>query len=229
MRRLLDAEVLEDRHALGRGDAARRRAHERPRRRRRARSSRRPEIARSAAKIASSFTVCVAQELVVDEILLHQHREQRAQAERVGAGPHLQVEVGELGGLGAVAAHLGDVPVVGLHLDPAIDAAENARRLLPRLAHGKPSVRGQFNERMGAAPSLWQGDSGHCYRPPMPSLSVRDEAPADIDAVREIVTLAFEQPAESALVDALRSAGKATISLVAERDGRVVGTSSSAR
>ena len=52
---------------------------------------------------------------------------------------------------------------------------------------------------------------------------VRDEAPADVDAVRDVVTRAFEQPAEAALVDALRKAGKATISLVAEDAGRVVG------
>ena len=57
----------------------------------------------------------------------------------------------------------------------------------------------------------------------MTSVTVRDEAPADVDAVRDVVTRAFEQPAESQLVDALRKAGKATISLVAEREGRIVG------
>jgi putative acetyltransferase len=57
----------------------------------------------------------------------------------------------------------------------------------------------------------------------MSSLLVRDEAPADVDAIRDVVTRAFEQPAEADLVDALRRAGKATISLVAERGGRVVG------
>lgn len=56
-----------------------------------------------------------------------------------------------------------------------------------------------------------------------PSVLVRDEAPADVAAIRDVVRRAFEQPAEAALVDALRRAGKATISLVAERDGRVVG------
>jgi putative acetyltransferase len=55
------------------------------------------------------------------------------------------------------------------------------------------------------------------------SLVVRDEAPADVDAVRDVVTRAFEQPAEATLVDALRAGGKATIALVAERDHRVVG------
>ena len=57
----------------------------------------------------------------------------------------------------------------------------------------------------------------------MSPVLVRDEAPADVDAIRDVVTRAFEQPAEAALVDALRRAGKATISLVAEQEGRVVG------
>ncbi|MEO6029980.1 MAG: N-acetyltransferase [Candidatus Binatia bacterium] len=52
---------------------------------------------------------------------------------------------------------------------------------------------------------------------------VRDETPQDTDAVRNIVTRAFERPDEAALVDALRAAGKATLALVAEQDGRVVG------
>jgi len=57
----------------------------------------------------------------------------------------------------------------------------------------------------------------------MSPVLVRDEAPADVDAIRDVVTRAFEQAAEAALVDALRRAGKATISLVAEQEGRVVG------
>src|SRR5437867_4313104 len=40
-------------------------------------------------------------ERVVDEILLHEHAEQRAQAAGVRAGAYLQVEVGQLRGLGA--------------------------------------------------------------------------------------------------------------------------------
>ncbi len=58
--------------------------------------------------------------------------------------------------------------------------------------------------------------------PPIAAL-VRDEAPGDADAVRDVVARAFEQSAEAVLVDALRKAGKATISLVAERDGRIIG------
>jgi putative acetyltransferase len=57
----------------------------------------------------------------------------------------------------------------------------------------------------------------------MTPVAVRDESPADVGAIRDVVLRAFEQPAEADLVDALRRAGKATISLVAERDGRVVG------
>ena len=57
----------------------------------------------------------------------------------------------------------------------------------------------------------------------MATIVVRDEAPADAAAVRDVVTRAFEQPAEAKIVDALRAAGKADVALVAECDGRVVG------
>lgn len=53
--------------------------------------------------------------------------------------------------------------------------------------------------------------------------TIRDESPADAATIRDVVLRAFAQPAEADLVDALRRAGKATISLVAEVDGRVVG------
>jgi putative acetyltransferase len=52
---------------------------------------------------------------------------------------------------------------------------------------------------------------------------VRDERPDDVEAIRTVVTAAFERAAEAQLVDALRDAGAATLSLVAEHDGRVVG------
>jgi putative acetyltransferase len=41
--------------------------------------------------------------------------------------------------------------------------------------------------------------------------------------VREVNELAFEQPAEARLVDALRAVARPTVSLVAVDDGRVVG------
>jgi putative acetyltransferase len=58
----------------------------------------------------------------------------------------------------------------------------------------------------------------------MPSPTrVRPETPADAAAVRDVVTRAFGRADEARLVELLRAAGMATIALVAERDGRVVG------
>jgi putative acetyltransferase len=54
-------------------------------------------------------------------------------------------------------------------------------------------------------------------------LIIRPEAPADLDAIRALLTAAFGRPDEAALVDSLRLAGNATLSLVADLDGRVVG------
>jgi putative acetyltransferase len=52
---------------------------------------------------------------------------------------------------------------------------------------------------------------------------IRDEQPTDVAVIHDVVARAFERPDEARLVDALRAAGKATISLVAEDEGRVVG------
>lgn len=52
---------------------------------------------------------------------------------------------------------------------------------------------------------------------------IRAEEPADAAAVRAVNELAFGQPAEADLVDALRAAGKAIVALVAVAGGRVVG------
>ncbi len=52
---------------------------------------------------------------------------------------------------------------------------------------------------------------------------VRTEASGDEEAIREVNEAAFGRPGEAALVDALRAAGKVTLSLVAEREGRVIG------
>jgi putative acetyltransferase len=52
---------------------------------------------------------------------------------------------------------------------------------------------------------------------------IRSEKPEDIPAIRIVNERAFGGAAEADLVDALRRDGKATISLVAEDDGRVVG------
>jgi putative acetyltransferase len=53
--------------------------------------------------------------------------------------------------------------------------------------------------------------------------AIRAETPADAAAIRDINCQAFGQPAEADLVEALRAGGYPRLSLVAERDGRVVG------
>jgi putative acetyltransferase len=55
------------------------------------------------------------------------------------------------------------------------------------------------------------------------NVAIRPEEPRDRRAIFELNASAFPQPAEAKLVDALRAANAATISLVAEREGRVVG------
>jgi putative acetyltransferase len=52
---------------------------------------------------------------------------------------------------------------------------------------------------------------------------LRGEAPADRDAVRALLIDAFGGVAEADLVDALRRDGDLAVSLVAERDGAVIG------
>lgn len=52
---------------------------------------------------------------------------------------------------------------------------------------------------------------------------IRPETAGDYDAIREVNCLAFEQDAEARLVDALRDGGYVRSSLVAEKDGRVIG------
>lgn len=52
---------------------------------------------------------------------------------------------------------------------------------------------------------------------------IRDEAAGDIEAIRMVHELAFETSAEADLVDQLRESGKATISLVADEDGEILG------
>lgn len=54
-------------------------------------------------------------------------------------------------------------------------------------------------------------------------IEVRDERPEDVAAIRALHELAFGQREEAVLVDALRDHGAATLSLVADRGGEVVG------
>ncbi len=57
----------------------------------------------------------------------------------------------------------------------------------------------------------------------MNDIAIRPETPDDIPAIRRVNELAFDQPAEAGLVDALRDHGAVTLSLVAEVGGEVVG------
>ena len=52
---------------------------------------------------------------------------------------------------------------------------------------------------------------------------VRPERPGDIDVIRAVHDAAFGGGGEGRLVDALRAAAKLVVSLVAEREGEVVG------
>jgi len=52
---------------------------------------------------------------------------------------------------------------------------------------------------------------------------IRDEIAGDSEAIRKVHELAFNSPAEADLVDLLRARDKATISLVAEKEGEIVG------
>jgi putative acetyltransferase len=54
-------------------------------------------------------------------------------------------------------------------------------------------------------------------------ISIRIEEPGDIPAVRSLNELAFGQPEEAAIVDTLRNHCGDLLSLVATRDGEVVG------
>jgi putative acetyltransferase len=55
------------------------------------------------------------------------------------------------------------------------------------------------------------------------SIVIRPERASDINAIYGVNTLAFGQPAEGDLVDALREANGLSLSLVAECDGKVAG------
>ncbi|MFN0087118.1 MAG: GNAT family N-acetyltransferase [Blastocatellia bacterium] len=54
-------------------------------------------------------------------------------------------------------------------------------------------------------------------------ITIRPEQPEDITAIHHVVKQAFERAEEAELVDLLRRNGKATLSLVADDNGRVVG------
>lgn len=54
-------------------------------------------------------------------------------------------------------------------------------------------------------------------------MQIRPEHPGDELAIRAVLTAAFPADAEARLVEALRSANRLAISLVAELDGKVIG------
>ena len=54
-------------------------------------------------------------------------------------------------------------------------------------------------------------------------IEIRQETPDDFPAVRDVIERAFGGAAEAQLVDMLRAANKAVVSLVALHQGRVVG------
>jgi len=54
-------------------------------------------------------------------------------------------------------------------------------------------------------------------------IDVREERPADSSAIRDVNVRAFEQDQEAGIVDALRSNGAETLSLLATADERIVG------
>lgn len=54
-------------------------------------------------------------------------------------------------------------------------------------------------------------------------IDIRPEEPGDLVTIREVHRRAFGQDEEGAIVDALRANGGALVSLVATRDGEVVG------
>jgi putative acetyltransferase len=55
------------------------------------------------------------------------------------------------------------------------------------------------------------------------AVSLREETPADSARIAQVVTAAFESPAEARLVDALRRAGALTLSLVAADADEIIG------
>lgn len=54
------------------------------------------------------------------------------------------------------------------------------------------------------------------------NLVIRPETAKDIDSIRSVIGLAFDQDSEGKLVDELRGGGFVVLSLVAELDGKVI-------
>ncbi|MCT8970821.1 GNAT family N-acetyltransferase [Microbaculum marinisediminis] len=54
-------------------------------------------------------------------------------------------------------------------------------------------------------------------------VTIRQEAPADVSAIRCVISAAFDSELEAKLIDKLRKDGDLVLSLVAEKDGKIVG------
>jgi putative acetyltransferase len=104
------------------------------------------------------------------------------------------------------AATLQEEEWLGIARDRA--AREFARQSLARVAEREH----RFDRRGAAARSQ-----------DVSNLVIRPEAAGDRRAIFEVNARAFPQPGEAKLVDALRTSNAATISLVAESAGRIVG------
>lgn len=57
----------------------------------------------------------------------------------------------------------------------------------------------------------------------MTATKIRSEKPEDVQAIRHVHEQAFSGPVEAEIVERLRRANRAPVSLVAERGGRIVG------
>ena len=101
---------------------------------------------------------------------------------------------------------------------------------------GKPLGTATATRRAGASDVLLVGNEGHLepsgLKVPgshkgtdqtMMNVSIRPEQANDLEAIRSVNLAAFPGDSEAKLVDALRAAGKATVSLVAEQNARVIG------
>jgi hypothetical protein len=65
--------------------------------------------------------------------------------------------------------------------------------------------------------------SGDCLEIPNVSMLIRHETDSDCQGIRRLNQAAFESDTEADLVDALRESGSVEVSLVAEKNGEIVG------
>src|SRR5206468_7738176 len=124
------------------------------------------------------------------------------------------------------------VPLSGVAWGSSASSAQSAARILvaaqPRCEHSAPQdapgrtpPRSERQERLAA---YGRPDENFVLViMPMPSIEIRNETPDDGAAIQEIHTRAFGGPTEAKLVQFISERKKALISLIAIRDGKVVG------